>query len=214
MQIGLLLAHLIVTLPFFSLFLRLLLLHPTNPDSPVLVMAIFTLSIYLWTLSIFRNASKLTTSITLSYWYMNRHEPSPRHSAADLVRISFDKARGPQSGTVVLASLILTITDILSFVLIRVRRWLNRSNGLLPPSLSFFYIFAPLVIFLNGIVENISSYSLIYAGMTGSSFWESAWRVTDLVRSNGMSRTADCEWRRFLSIWLIAFSNSQTCLSR
>jgi hypothetical protein len=196
-QLGLLLAHLIATLPFFSLFVRLLTCHPTNPDSPALLMAIFTFLFYLWTLSILRNLSKLTSSITLSFWYMNRHEPNPVHSPTDLVKISFEKARGPQSGTVVLAALILTATDVASFAFLRLKRWLNRSNGLLPPALAFLYALSPLVVFLNGVVENISGYSLIYAGLTGSGFWESAWRVSDLVRGNGMSRTADCACVRF-----------------
>lgn len=192
LQAALLLAHLILAIPFFSLFCRLLLLHPTNPESPVLWMALHVLLTYLWSLALFRNASKLTTAIALSQWYFNRHEPeSPYATSIELVQSAFARARGPQAGTIVLSSLILTLTELSSFTLIRLRNALRKARGT-QSLLASFECIAPAIVFLCGVVENISGYAVIWCALTGTGFWSASRRVSGLIRANGMGRTADC----------------------
>lgn len=194
LQAVLLLAHLVLTIPFFSLFCRLLLLHPTNPNSPVTWMSVHVLLTYLWALALFRNAAKLTASIALSDWYFSRHEPDRPHGATsvDLVRSAFDRARGPQAGTVALSSLILTLTEVSAFALVRMREALRKARGT-GSLLASFECVAPAIVFLCGVAENISGYAIIWCGITGVGFWASSRRVTGLIRSNGMGRTADCK---------------------
>lgn len=193
LQAALLLAHLVLAIPFFSLFCRLLLLHPTNPQSPVLWMSLHVFFTYLWTLAIVRNASKLTASVALSHWYFSRHEPEPEYATSiELVQAAFARARGPQAGTVVVSSLLLTTTEMTAFVLVRVRKALRQARGT-QGLLASFECVAPAVIYLCGVVEHISSYSVIWCGITGSGFWPASRRASGLIRSNGMGRTADCE---------------------
>lgn len=106
---------------------------------------------------------------------------------------SFDAARGPQLGTVAFSSLLVTVADLAAFIMIRLKRWTRPANGLLPNWAACLYLTAPLVALLASFVENISSYALIWSGITGEGFWQSTRRVTGLVRGNGMSKTADCE---------------------
>lgn len=189
----LLLTHMILAIPFFSLFCRLLLLHPTNPESPVLWMTLHVIFTYLWSLALFRNASKLTASITLAQWYFSRHEPEPEYATSiELVQAAFSRAKGPQAGTIVVSSLLLTLTEMSSFVLVRARKALRKARGT-HSILASFECIAPAVIFLCGVVENISGYAIIWCGITGTGFWPASRRVSSLIRSNGMGRTADCE---------------------
>lgn len=207
LQLAVLLGHLVLTIPFFSLFSRLLLLHPTNSTSHTLLLTFHVLFTYLWSISIFRGLLKLTIAKTISHWFFSRHEPEPAYpTSTALVMASFDAARGPQLGTVAFSSLLVTVADLLAFILLRLKRWTRPANGLLPNWAACLYLTAPLVALLASFVENISGYALIYSGIKGESFWHSSKKVIGLVRGNGMLKTADCELCRRCRVLFVSLT--------
>lgn len=184
-----LLATLLLSIPFATLIFRLLLVGytPSPPSSGVewhlhgwANWAIGgTLSMWLWTWAVARGLLRVTTTGVIAAWYFANPDASPP-PPMDTHRIhaSLYRASQPSLGSIALASLLLTLTRVLLLFTV----FLRRVPVYLPIA---FRMYTGPLLFAAGYLEDaagsLSKYALIYVGITGEGFWVSARRARALV---------------------------------
>ncbi|KAH9814569.1 plasma-membrane choline transporter-domain-containing protein [Melampsora americana] len=180
-------------------------------DSGPITQALLTAFIWSWSLNVIRNLQRIVISGVVSHWYFNRHSPpSPTHKGYSTIESTYNsisRAIGPSLGTVCLSSFLLTCFDSTRQML----KWSNKVTSARQSSpmsqtdsgqglMNFIFcsnpisrlvvnnillVIAPIVGFGCRIFEFLSSYTIIYSGITGFSYWESSRRVTSLLSRNG-----------------------------
>ncbi|KAI9446176.1 plasma-membrane choline transporter-domain-containing protein [Lactarius indigo] len=186
-----LLATLLLSIPFATLIFRLLLVgyKPTPPSSGVewhlrgwANWAIGgTLSMWLWTWAVSRGLLRVTTTGVIAAWYFANPDASPP-PPMDTHRIhaSLYRASQPSLGSIALAGLLLTLTRVLLLFTV----FLRRVPVYLPIALRMYT--GPLLFaasYLEDAAGSLSKYALVYVGITGEGFWVSARRARALVAS-------------------------------
>lgn len=180
-------------------------------DSGPITQVLLTAFIWSWSLNVIRNLQRIVISGVVSHWYFNRHSPpSPTHKGYSTIESTYNsisRAVGPSLGTVCLSSFLLTCFDSTRQML----KWSNKVTSARQSSptsqssggqglMNFIFcsnpiarlvlnnillVIAPIVGFGCRIFEFLSSYTIIYSGITGFSYWESSRRVTGLLSRNG-----------------------------
>lgn len=186
----------IITAPFISILSRLLSIglasqdgwHPTHHST---ILAGFVAFVWLWSLGVVRGIQRITVAGVVGHWFFSRHEPSAP-SPTELVMDSFTRARGPSLGTACCSALLLAFLDTIAIGLHYLRELTRPSNRRLPECLHPLYVIGPIFALLASIIETLSSYALVYAGVTGDDFFASARHAASLIVRTGTGRVVDC----------------------
>ncbi|KIY46304.1 hypothetical protein FISHEDRAFT_75739 [Fistulina hepatica ATCC 64428] len=202
-----LLATLLISIPFVTLIFRLLLVGSFTADgsswkysiSPgaryALVGAIGT---WLWTWAVARGILRVTCAGVIGAWYFDALSDPPPHT--NILHGALYRGTHTSLGSVCLAGFLLSLLRLLALivgVLVWLARALTTSTFLAPlvshpiagPVMSRTLV--PLLSWLIGrlqsVGDGISQYALVYAGMTGQDFWNAARRSGVLTQMNALS---------------------------
>ncbi|GAA95249.1 uncharacterized protein L969DRAFT_101482 [Mixia osmundae IAM 14324] len=191
--LGFTVAFTVITFPFLSIF-STAVSHGVytgtdkehertwHVDSTSGTFACFVVFTWLWTLGVMRGIQRMTVSGVVGAWWFSRHDPdSP--TSNELIVASLQRATGPSLGTVCYSALLLALLDSLALVSSKMRN-VTRSTSRLPGFLSPLYYLAPAFALAASFFDAISSYALVFAGLTGQPFAESARRSAALISSN------------------------------
>ncbi|KAA1122739.1 hypothetical protein PGTUg99_005026 [Puccinia graminis f. sp. tritici] len=204
-SVGLSMACILSSIPFLTLILNLLLRNgpaaqPTISSSAA-IHALLAGFVWSWSLNVLRNLQRIIVAGVVSHWYFNRHSPPPTtkdqhrngYSSLDSTCQSISRAIGPSLGTVCLASFLSTIFDSASKVFKLLHRLTttstNTSSSSTTPLRIFWGCANNLLLgwmkisidFWNRIFDFMSSFTLIYAGITGFNFVASFRKTQALV---------------------------------
>ncbi|KAL0946398.1 hypothetical protein HGRIS_012624 [Hohenbuehelia grisea] len=169
----------------------------------------FTVIIWLWTWGVARGVVKMTCAGVIGAWYFA--DPSariPPPTDTHTIHAALTRATSPSLGTVVLSALILTsirITTLLVMFLHNLPNYVARIVGLMTTSLppvvavplrtfllgagtsmlraSLLQGIAWCISTLEGMTSALSRYALVYAGLTGDAFMNSARRARTLTHA-------------------------------
>ncbi|KAF9053107.1 hypothetical protein BJ165DRAFT_838165 [Panaeolus papilionaceus] len=198
---AILICALIGSIPFATLTFRLLLHGYGTKDASgwewhVQAWAnwsIFgTVSVWLWSWAVARGVLRMTCASVIGAWYFaDPAVPPPPPSDTNIIHAAITRATGPSFGSIIVASLILTIMRMLAITVLLLRRLppLLLRIPWVPLSVPIALYVVPgirwLVIFLEEKTGRLSRYALIYVGLTGAGFWEGATRGVALVSVAG-----------------------------
>ncbi|EPQ57841.1 hypothetical protein GLOTRDRAFT_136691 [Gloeophyllum trabeum ATCC 11539] len=193
---AILLATLLLSIPFVTLIFRLLLIgyftHNTKQGTweyHVRAWAgwaiVGSASVWMWCWAVARGILRVTTSGVIGAWYFaDQSAPLPPPTDTHTIHAALFRSTQPALGTVCLASLILTATR--AFLL------LASLLRMLPSALPLPVQFRPLLVaaawlagFLEGKASSMSTYALCYVGLTGQPFWRAAERSGELTWNVG-----------------------------
>jgi len=113
--------------------------------------------------------------------------PVPPPMSTHTIHAALVRSTGPSLGSVVLASLILTLLRLLTLTALLLRRLppLLLRIPWVPISVPIALYLIPgiqwLIVWLEAKSGTLSRYALVYGGLTGAGFWESAVRGKELV---------------------------------
>lgn len=168
--------------------------------------------VWSWSLNVIRNLQRIIIAGVVSHWYFNRHSPPggphdrKSYSAIQSTYESIGRALGPSLGTVCLSAFLLTVFDSSSKMFKFLKKLTHgRSTTTGRPSshqgplstlifrnpISNFFL-SPfcsgsikfLIDFFNRLFDFLNSFSLIYAGITGFSFFTSFKKIQALLFKN------------------------------
>ncbi|TFK36414.1 plasma-membrane choline transporter-domain-containing protein [Crucibulum laeve] len=186
----LLLLMLICSIPFVTLLFRLLLFgYTVGPHAGSARWEwhlywwanwgiIGTLAVWVWSWGVARGIMRVVCAgVVGSWYYADPAAPPPPPTSTHAIHAALVRASGPSLGTAVLSALILTALRFLTLLTI----FLHRLPIYLPAR---FIATAPFVInaarmgagYLEGVTTALSKYALVYAGLTGDAFMQSARR--------------------------------------
>ncbi|KII88286.1 hypothetical protein PLICRDRAFT_92036 [Plicaturopsis crispa FD-325 SS-3] len=201
---ALLLATLLLSIPFVTLIFRLLLIgyFSGGPKEGVewhvagwAGWAIAgTAAVWLWSWGVARGILRVTCAAVIGAWYFADQDLAPpKPTSTHTIHAALTRATSPSLGTIILSALLLTLLRILMLVV----SLLRLAPAYLPPYLR------PLSTALGMVAaygENVgsalSAYALVYVGLTGDEFFFSARRVRALV-ANVDAETRGGYKRRF-----------------
>lgn len=118
---------------------------------------------------------------------MISHDPAfTLLSQQQATRAAFARASGPSLGSICAGSLTIATVQASVFIM----SWLRRLTT--PPQLRFLAPLHPLAFLGNWIasLDTISTYALVYIGITGDNFWQSAKRARGIVANHGSTAAA------------------------
>ncbi|KAF8958026.1 plasma-membrane choline transporter-domain-containing protein [Flammula alnicola] len=172
---AILLLMLLGSLPFVTVVFRLLLIgYPTGGGQGQTALEwhvkawanwaiALVLGVWLWTWAVARGVLRTTCASVIGAWYFaDPSAPLPPPTSTHTIHAALTRSTGPSLGSIVLASLILTLLRVLHF---------SPSSCSACPHCSLGYPGS----------ERVSRYALVYAGLTGVGFWECARRGRVLV---------------------------------
>ncbi|THH29846.1 hypothetical protein EUX98_g4357 [Antrodiella citrinella] len=195
-----LLATLVASLPFITLAFRLLLVGyviPPRQDSGfewhVHTWANWaiagTIGVWLWSWGVARGLLKVTCAGVIGAWYFaDPTLPQPPPTSTHTIHAALARASQPSIGSIVLSALIHAAIRLLGFAV-----WgLRALPYYLPPYMRFVSVGAGMgVSYLETITGTLSTYALIYTGLTGDAFMPSARRsraLTGAVQNSSLAR--------------------------
>jgi hypothetical protein len=162
----LMVAHMAFTAVWLWLF-SLVLLHTSS-----WIISVFYIVMYFWTSNVFFNLERITVSSVVGDWYFMRFEKSIQ---GDQTWFHFQHVYRKSFGAAVFSGLVLGSIRALKFI-IRVMRKRSGSTSL--------GLVGSCLEFLSSLIDNFSSYTLVYVGLTGESLPASAYACTRLFRRN------------------------------
>ncbi|KAI0050892.1 hypothetical protein FA95DRAFT_1555150 [Auriscalpium vulgare] len=195
-----LLVAFIASIPFATLAFRLLLIgYATGPKSSTNWQwhvhgwadwaIVATLGVWYWSWAVARGVLRASTASVIAAWYYaDPTAPPPAPMSTHTLHAAFHRATAPSLGSIVLAGLLLTLTQMLLLFTV----FLRRVPTYLPIPLRLYT--GPLLYaagYLEDAAGSLSRYALVYVGITGEGFWVSARRarvLTSGVEGNGRNR--------------------------
>ncbi|KAJ3248621.1 hypothetical protein HDU77_008057 [Chytriomyces hyalinus] len=151
-----------------------------SPDDPLTLSTegaiLFFVFMHFWATAVLSSIEKMTISGVVGQWYFGRTIDETFDE--DLVARSFRGVVGSGFGSVCLASLIVGGVEGCQFVVRNVRK---NSRGSTQPFLS---LVDSCMDCIGRTVSQISSYTLIYCGLTGAPLCSGAYSCTRLFRRN------------------------------
>ncbi|KZT19329.1 hypothetical protein NEOLEDRAFT_1152057 [Neolentinus lepideus HHB14362 ss-1] len=193
---AILLATLLASIPFVTLIFRLLLYGYFSQNAKqggweyhLKAWAgwaiIGSIGVWMWCWAVARGVLRVTTAGVIGAWYFaDQTAPLPLPMDTHIIHAALFRSTQPSLGTVCLASLILTITRLLLFLASALRA--------LPTILPLPIQFRPVLVsamwlagYLEGKASSLSTYALVYTGLTGEAFWRSAERAGEVTRVGG-----------------------------
>ncbi|TPX64991.1 hypothetical protein SpCBS45565_g05481 [Spizellomyces sp. 'palustris'] len=177
-------AYMLFAVAWMFLFSHLFLrgLKETDPSGVVRwhmadgtgwVAGFFTL-MYFWTSAIFKNVEKVTIAGVVGEWYFQRPEGA---LSTDRTLKNFKAALTKSFGSIAFASLILGIIQTMQFMT-RLIRGRSSNNSAIHSFLT------SCLDCWGQLADNVSSYALVYVGLSGDSFCVSSYRTTRIFRRN------------------------------
>ncbi|KAG6829364.1 hypothetical protein H0H87_011673 [Tephrocybe sp. NHM501043] len=188
---AILLTALLASIPFLTLIFRLLLIgyfeRPHDGSSAwewhlhaKANWSIFAAAaVWLWTWGVARGVLRMTTASVIGAWYFaDPNVPPPPPTSTHTIHAALTRSTGPSLGTIALSALLLTAIRILTLLTLLLHR--------LPvyiPARAFFLVtgIRMAVGYLEAVTTALSKYALIYTGLTGDSFMNSARRAKALT---------------------------------
>ncbi|RIA82536.1 plasma-membrane choline transporter-domain-containing protein [Glomus cerebriforme] len=171
--------YVLFTIIWLHLFSRIFLVgymqteDKLEPNTYLLVL--YFIFMYLWTSAVLSNIQRVTISGIVSHWYFYRHELD-RNSSKKITDLALSRATTVSFGTVCLDGLIILFIQFIQY-----------STGFLKKISKNYPILNCLSSFLaciDGIIDNLNNYILIYVGISGKNFCSSAYITTKLFRRN------------------------------
>ncbi|GES96139.1 plasma-membrane choline transporter-domain-containing protein [Rhizophagus clarus] len=147
-----------------------------EPNTYLLV--IYFIFMYLWTSAVLSNIQRVTISGVVSNWYFYRHELD-RNDSKKVTDLALSRAITVSFGTACLDGLILLFIQLVQHI-----------TGFLKNIFKNYPFLNCLTSFLtciDGIIDNLNNYILVYVGISGKNFCISAYTTTKLFRSNLVS---------------------------
>jgi len=139
------------------------------------LLMLYFIFMYFWTSAVLSNIQRVTISGVVSNWYFYRHD-SDRVDSKKVTELALSRATTVSFGTVCLDGLILLFIQ-----------FIQSTTGLLKYIFKNFPILNCLLSFvtcIDGILDNLNNYTLIYVGIHGENFCSSAYMTTKLFRRN------------------------------
>ncbi|EKM55115.1 uncharacterized protein PHACADRAFT_183954 [Phanerochaete carnosa HHB-10118-sp] len=186
-----LLAELLVSLPFVTLAFRLLLVGYAS--SPLGKMTGWewhvhawanwaiagTVCVWLWTWGVGRGLLRVTCAGVIGSWYFANPElPPPPPTSTHTIHAALFRATQPSLGSICLSALILAGVRLLALTCMGLRVL----PAYLPPYLRFVSVGAAMLVsYLENVTSTLSTYALVYTGLTGDSFFPGARRACALA---------------------------------
>lgn len=119
--------------------------------------------------------------------HFDSHDPAyTLLSQQEATRAAFSRASGPSLGSICAGSLTIATVQTSLYLM----RWARRLTT--PPQLQAFAPLHPLA-FLSRFItsfDTVSTYALVYIGITGEGFWPSATRARGIVANHGSAGSA------------------------
>ncbi|KAI0748426.1 plasma-membrane choline transporter-domain-containing protein [Daedaleopsis nitida] len=176
-----LLAMLLLSIPFITLAFRLLLIgYFTNPDTPRSAWHVsqwahwgiaLTIGVWLWTWGVARGMLRVTCA---GVPYPSPSPPGDTHT----IHAAFTRSSRTSLGTIALSALIVTAIRTMGLVSTALRAL----PAYLPPYMRFVSVGATMAVgYLERTTSSLSTYALIYTGLTGDAFFPSARRSRALT---------------------------------
>lgn len=192
----------LLSLPYLTLLLRLLLIgyyrHPrentyiwhVRPYADLL--AIIVVVCWLWTWAVVRGVGRVVVAAVVGDWYFHR-EDADRRPVLDTTVSALHRATGPSLGSVCISGLIVAVLRIVGQLAARARRIVHPRANVLPGPLLFLTALTPLFTAVASILDQLNGYASVYVGITGEPFWPSAKRAVRLAgkRKGGAGRLLD-----------------------
>ncbi|GJE90685.1 plasma-membrane choline transporter-domain-containing protein [Phanerochaete sordida] len=186
-----LLAELLVSLPFATLAFRLLLVgyarhpldRPTGWEWHVYSWANWaiagTVCVWLWTWGVGRGLLRVTCAGVVGSWYFaNPDLPQPPPTSTHTIHAALFRATQPSLGSICLSALILAGVRLLGLTCMALRAL----PAYLPPYMRFVSVGAAMLVsYLENVTNTLSTYALVYLGLTGDAFFPSARRARALT---------------------------------
>ncbi|OSD08429.1 hypothetical protein PYCCODRAFT_1429497 [Trametes coccinea BRFM310] len=184
-----LLAALLLSIPFMTLTFRLLLVGRFTPLSPTRSAwhvsewahwAIAgTIAVWLWTWGVARGLLRVTCAGVIGAWYFaDPALPPPPPTSTHTIHAALTRATQPSLGTIVLSALIVTAIRILGLITLGLRAL----PAYLPPYMRVVSVGAGMAVgYLEAATSSLSTYALVYTGLTGDAFFPSARRAKALT---------------------------------
>ncbi|TCD70269.1 hypothetical protein EIP91_004170 [Steccherinum ochraceum] len=193
-----LLATLLASIPFITLIFRLLLVgYAIGPKDGLewhmhawANWAIAgTVGVWLWSWGVARGLLKVACAGVIGAWYFaDPSLPHPPPTSTHSIHAALARATQPSLGSIVLSALIHAAIRFLGFAILGLRAL----PYYLPPYLRFVSVGAGMgVSYLEGVTGALSTYALIYTGLTGDAFMASARRsraLTGAVQNASLAR--------------------------
>ncbi|KAH9843102.1 plasma-membrane choline transporter-domain-containing protein [Rhodofomes roseus] len=185
-----LLASLLLSIPFITLAFRLLLIGYFTQASSTSGFEwhvrgwanwsiVGALGVWLWSWGVARGLLRASCAATIGAWYYaDPSLPPPPPTSTHTIHAAITRATQPSLGSIVLSALILAGIRLLGLL----TTGLRMLPYYLPPHLRFMSVGAGmLVAYMETITGTLSKYALIYVGLTGDPFFPSARRSRALT---------------------------------
>ncbi|CCM02140.1 uncharacterized protein FIBRA_04217 [Fibroporia radiculosa] len=199
-----LLATLIVSIPFVTLAFRLLLIgyfsHPFGNTSGwewhVRGWANWaiagTIGVWLWSWGVARGSLRVTCAGVIGAWYFaDPTLPLPPPTSTHTIHAAITRATQPSLGSIVLSALIIAGLRFLGLL----TTGLRALPYYLPPYLRLLTVGAGMAVgYLENATSSLSKYALVYTGLTGDPFFPSARRARALTAA--VENTSAVNYRR------------------
>ncbi|KAI0333631.1 hypothetical protein GY45DRAFT_1389035 [Cubamyces sp. BRFM 1775] len=184
-----LLAMLLLSIPFITLAFRLLLvgrfmpLTSTRSAWHVSEWAHWaiagTIGVWLWTWGVARGLLRVACAGVIGAWYFaDPVLPPPPPTSTHTIHAALTRATQPSLGTIVLSALIVTAIRVMGLITIGLRAL----PAYLPPYMRIVSVGAGMAVgYLEAATGSLSTYALVYTGLTGDAFFPSARRARALT---------------------------------
>ncbi|KAL4244927.1 Protein PNS1 [Abortiporus biennis] len=193
-----LLAALVASIPFITLAFRLLLIGYTSRDPTGVEFHVHkwanwaiagTIGVWLWSWGVARGLLRVACAGVIGAWYYaDPVLPPPPPTSTHTIHAALMRAAQPSLGSIVLSALIVTSIRLLGLITIGLRAL----PAYLPPYMRFVSVGATMAVaYLETVTSTLSTYGLVYVGLTGDSFMPSTRRtraLTGAVESSSLSR--------------------------
>ncbi|KAI0689420.1 plasma-membrane choline transporter-domain-containing protein [Cytidiella melzeri] len=183
-----LLLSLLASIPFATLAFRLLLIGYMTRDPSGFVWHLHawanwaiaaTLGLWLWTWGVARGILRVSCAGVIGAWYFaNQDIPPPPPGSTHEIHAALFRATQPSLGSVVLASLILAVVRMIALACAALRAL----PPYLPPYMRLLSVAAGmLAAYLENVTNQLSTYALVYIGLSGERCMTSARRARALT---------------------------------
>ncbi|KAG5642920.1 hypothetical protein DXG03_001871 [Asterophora parasitica] len=188
---AILLIALLASIPFLTLVFRLLLIGYASrpfPGSSAWEWHVHgwanwaiagAVAVWLWTWGVARGILRMTTASVIGAWYFADPDAAPPpQMSTHTIHAALVRSTGPSIGTVALSALLLTIIRMLTLLTLFLQRL-----PLYIPARAFFLVsgIRLAVGYLETATTALSKYALVYSGLTGDPFMNSARRAKVLT---------------------------------
>lgn len=193
-----LLAALVASIPFITLAFRLLLIGYFTGPTTALEWHIRgwanwsiagTIGVWLWSWGVARGILRVTCAGVIGSWYFaDPVLPPPPPSSTHTIHAAVTRATQPSLGSIVLSALIMASIRSMGLLAMALRAL----PYYLPPYMKFVSVGASLAVgYLENVTGTLSTYALVYVGLTGDPFMPSARRgraLTGAIEGSSLAK--------------------------